>query len=350
MNVSHTMKLALFAILLIGIMLAANDLLVSVLAVLLLAFAGILFGVFLNGIAQFLSRHTSLAYGVTYSVVVAVLILAIAAGLYYLGSQISERVTELSGQLNQSGQQLIEQIRQAPLVKQYLPTPEKAQEMLPQGGGAMSSVVSGLGWLGWSLTGLAVVFFVGIYVAYDPHLYEAGLVKLFPHRHRDRSVQILRKIRSALGRWIIGRMISMTIIGVATAIGLSVLGVPLPVMLGVIAALLTFIPNIGPILAAIPQILMAFQVGTDTVMYVIIFNLALEITESYIITPIVQRYEVSLPPAVTILMQLLMGVLVGVIGVIMAAPLTVVLMLLVQMLYIRDELGDPHPGELAETQ
>lgn len=123
---------------------------------------------------------------------------------------------------------------------------------------------------------------------------------------------------------------------------------PLPVTLGVVAALLTFIPNIGPLLAAVPQVLLAFQVGTDTVLYVILLNMALQFVESYLITPLVQYYEVSLPPALTISLQLLLGVSLGVIGLVVAAPLLVVALVLVQMLYIRRTLEDPKPGRVVE--
>jgi predicted PurR-regulated permease PerM len=119
------------------------------------------------------------------------------------------------------------------------------------------------------------------------------------------------------------------------------------VALGVLAGLLTFVPNVGPIVAAVPQALLALQVGAATVVYVIIFNVVLQTIESYLLTPMVQQYEVSLPPALTIFAQLLMAVLVGVIGIIMAAPLTAAIMVLVQILYLRDRLHDPDPGSLA---
>ena len=142
----------------------------------------------------------------------------------------------------------------------------------------------------------------------------------------------------------------MSIIGVCTGLGLWLLGVPLPLSLGVLAVLLTFVPNVGPIIAALPQTLLAMQMSTNTALYVIVFNIALQGAESYLITPMVQRYEVSLPPVLTISAQLLMGLIIGVIGVMMAAPLTIAVMLLVQMLYIHDYLGDPDAGRLADGQ
>ncbi len=120
--------------------------------------------------------------------------------------------------------------------------------------------------------------------------------------------------------------------------------------LGVLSALCTFIPNIGPLLAAVPQLLLAVNSGGNTVLYVLVFILILEGVESYLVTPMIQKYEVSLPPLLTIAAQFLMGALLGIIGLMMAAPLVVVATVLIQMLYIEDRLGDPDPGELTSKQ
>src|SRR5690606_30486142 len=121
------------------------------------------------------------------------------------------------------------------------------------------------------------------------------------------------------------------------------LGVPLAIPLGVLSAFLTFVPNIGAVVAVVPQALMAWQVSSSTVAFVIVFNVLLQAVESYLITPLIERHQVHLPPALTISMQLLLGATLGVIGVMMAAPLTVAVMLVIQLLYIRDTLGDA-PG------
>ncbi len=257
---------------------------------------------------------------------------------------------KLSEQLQSAGDRLVQRAEHYPLLQKAVPDKADPQKLAGQATKVLPALKTGVEWLLWGITGIVVILFVGLYVAYDPHLYQSGLVKLVPLDQRERVREVLGRLRTVLGRWIIGRIISMTIIGVSTAIGLWLLNVPLPITLGVLAALLTFIPNIGPILAAVPQALLAFQVGTTTVLYVILFNIAMQGVESYLITPIVQRYEVTLPPALTVCAQLLMGVLFGVIGIIMAAPLTASLMLVVQMLYVRDELGDSSPGELATME
>ncbi|TWU25130.1 hypothetical protein Pla52o_14280 [Novipirellula galeiformis] len=337
----------LFASLLTALVLAVAEILVVTISVLLVIFAGLLFGILLNRIAHWSSRHTPIPYHGGYFLVVILLLGFFAAGTYYLGAQVAQQADELGSELQNAVQQTQERMSQYEVIKQYTPDASQVQSMVTQqGGSAFSNMLQGVRSVGWAFTGAIVIFFVGLYAAYDPELYRTGLVKLFPIDRRERVVDALDELRSALMRWIVGRLMSMTVVGVLTAIGLSVLGVPLPIALGVLAALLTFIPNIGPLLAMIPQLLLAVNVDTNTVLYVLIFNIALQGIESYLITPMIQRQEVSLPPILTIAAQLLMGVWVGVIGIMMAAPLVVMLMVLIQLFYIQDHLGDPEPGEL----
>ena len=185
-----------------------------------------------------------------------------------------------------------------------------------------------------------------MFAAYEPDLYRTGLVKLVPIDRRKRAEEVLDELNSALSLWLLGRFLSMAIVGVATAVAMWLLGIPLPISLGALVALRTFIPSVGPLLAAVPQMLLAINVGTETVFYVLLFNIMLQIIESYLITPLVQRRKVALPPILTIAAQLVMGVLVGIIGVMMAAPLVVAAMVLVQMLYVEDRLGDKAAGEI----
>ena len=311
----------------VALVLGVSDLLVVTLTVLLLIFAGILFGVFLSGIGRWVSARTSIPYLAAYTITIVVLVAAFSALLYYAGSHIAEQTERLSHELRSAGNQMIDRLEQY----DWMPTRERLSSMaanggrrlLPQVSNAVQAFTSGL-------TAALVVFFVGAYVAFDPRLYADGLLKLFPQDCKQSAKEVLIQLRTALGRWIVGRLISMSLIGITTAIALTLLSVPLAIPLGVLAALLTFIPNVGPILAAVPQAMLALNVGVETVLWVLLFNVTLQGVESYLITPVVQRYVVTLPPALTIAVQLLFGVTIGVVGVMMAAPLTVSAMVTVQ--------------------
>lgn len=341
--------LALLVLGLAAVALASAGLLVLTLGVAFLIFAGLVFGVFLSGIAGWLANHTPLRYRASYGVVVIALFALLTGGGFYLGTQITQRADRFVQQLQAAIDEVGSRYQTPSWLQQMLPEGETLPTaILSQGDTVLPKMINGLQWLSWGATGALVILFVGLYAAYDPQLYRTGLVKLFPLHRRDQIRAVLEQLHSALGRWIVGRLVSMAIVGVLTAIGLWLFGVPLPITLGAIAAILTFIPNLGPLLAAIPQVLLALNVGTSTALYVLLFNVGLQTVESYLITPMIQRHEVTLPPILTIAAQLMLGVLVGIIGVMMAAPLMVVALVLIQMLYIRESLGDPHPGALTE--
>ncbi len=336
----------LLVVLSVSLILGISGLLVATLGVLLLVFGGVLVGILLNGITRWASGFLPLSYRTAYTLVVVLLLALVTVGFYYMGSQLAAQVSELSAQLRASAERVTAQLREYPWARPYL-NGSQVDEVVT--GRVVPSVMNGLEAGMWAVSGVVIIVAVGLYLAYDPKLYSEGLCKLFPMRHRRRFQDAVEKLRTTLGYWIVGRLLSMTIVGVLTATGLWLLGVPLSITLGILAALLTFIPNIGPILAAVPQALLATQVGINTVFYVLLFNVGLQAVESYLITPVIQRYQVMLPPAVTISVQVLLGVVIGTIGVIMAAPLTAALMILIQMLYVREYLDDPHPGRLLES-
>jgi predicted PurR-regulated permease PerM len=118
------------------------------------------------------------------------------------------------------------------------------------------------------------------------------------------------------------------------------LGVPLALTLGLLAGLLSFIPNFGPILSAFPAILLAFIESPMLALYTAALYILVQLIESNIVTPLIEKETVELPPALTIMFQLALAVLVGGLGLVLATPLLAVIMVLVQLVYIEDVLGD----------
>ncbi len=327
---------------LIALVLAMSGVFLSTLSVLLLIFAGILFGVLIHAVSVWPARRFPFSYRVTFLLVVGAMLLTMGLCVFYLGSQLIAHADELWVELQSAAETATERWNQSSWANnKHLPELSDVQTQITQSSSdIVPAMFRRLQSVGWAMTAALVIFFVGLYAAFDPDLYRTGLVKLVPIKRRPRAQQVLERLRSSLERWIVGRLFSMAIVGVATSLGMWLFGVPLPISLGVLAALLTFIPNIGPLLATIPQMLLAVNLGTQMVLYVLLFNVVLQTIESYLITPIVQQQEVSLPPILTIAAQLLMGVIAGVLGVMMAAPLVVVLMVLIQMLYVHDQLED----------
>lgn len=154
--------------------------------------------------------------------------------------------------------------------------------------------------------------------------------------------------------WLIGRLLSMLIVGITVTISLWLLGIPLALTLGLLAALLDFIPNLGPTLATVPAVLLALMQSPTQAVYVLLIYIVIQQAESYLLTPIVQHRTVSLPPALTIIAQVILGVLFGVMGLILASPLAAVVLVLIKMLYVEDVLGDtiedlPDLSDVAEA-
>lgn len=167
-----------------------------------------------------------------------------------------------------------------------------------------------------------------------------GLLKLIPLGYRPRAAEVLDESGSTLRAWLLAKLLEMLLIGVLTTLGLWLLGIQLALVLGLIAGLLSFIPNIGPVLAVIPALLLASLEGGRTVLYVAALYLFIQALESYVFTPWMQQRIVSVPPALTIAVQLLFGLLAGTLGLLLATPLAAVGMVLVRMLYVEDLLGD----------
>lgn len=185
-----------------------------------------------------------------------------------------------------------------------------------------------------------IFLFIGLYLAADPRLYRNDLIRLIPMNGRGRAREVIDAVGDTLRWWLIGKLVSMAVVGVATVVGLWLLDIPLALTLGLLAALLTFIPNVGPILALLPAALLAFLISPIHAVYVILLYVGIQVVESYLFTPLLQKRTISLPPALTIFTQVIFGVIVGSLGFVMAAPLAAAIMVLVNTLYVEDALQD----------
>jgi predicted PurR-regulated permease PerM len=190
-----------------------------------------------------------------------------------------------------------------------------------------------------ALVNAAIVLSVGLCLAADPRLYKSGLLRLLPPERRPRAREVLTQLGSTLRRWLVGRLVLMFVNAALTWAGLSLLGVPLALTLGLLAGLLNFVPNVGPVIAGVPAVLIALTESPQQAMYVLLLYVALQSVDSYIFTPLVQKRTVELPPALTITAQVLLGVLLGTFGVVFATPLMAAALVLVRMLYVEDVLG-----------
>ncbi|MEX0740582.1 MAG: AI-2E family transporter [Pseudohongiella sp.] len=303
--------------------------------VLLVIFAGLLFAVLFGGGGNWLARRLGIGRGWG----VGLFVLLILGGLGGVAFAVAPAVAEQFDQLAEEIPSAIESLRAR--LEEYAWGEALLRRATPGAiissggdGTAATAVTMTFGVLGNAV----IMIFIGLYVAIDPGTYRGGLISMLAPSFRPAGREVLQQATDTLKNWLVAQLIAMTVVGVLTWLGLWLIGVPLAPVLGLIAALLAFIPNIGPIIAAIPAILLGFSDGPTTVLMVIGVYMAVQTLESYAITPLIQQERVSLPPALIISMQLLMGVLFGLLGLALATPLAALGLTMVRETYVSSYL------------
>jgi predicted PurR-regulated permease PerM len=310
--------------------------------IILLIFAAALLAIFLHGLADILRRWVPLSEGWLVIIVAALLVVVIAGAVALLAPSVAEQVRVLRVEIPQSAKQVgdfLSRFSWGQTLLAQLPSVDEviakidAASMLTRVGGFFSSTLGALG-------NVFVTILLAIYLASEPAFYSKGLIRFFPLSKRERAGEIIDAVYETLRWWLIGKAGSMIFIGVLTWIGLSIIGVPLALTLGLIAGLLSFIPNFGPIISAIPALLLAFIDSPISAVYVLGLYGGVQLIESNIVTPIIERETVELAPALTIVFQLGLGALIGGLGLVLATPLLAVVVVIVKMVYFEDILGD----------
>jgi predicted PurR-regulated permease PerM len=191
-----------------------------------------------------------------------------------------------------------------------------------------------------AFTGLLIIIFLSIYIGADAETYHRGLMHLFPVGARSRAGEVLSAVATVLRKWLVTQLIAMLVIGAVTTIALSILQVKAAFALGVLAGLLEFIPTVGPILSAVPAIAMAFLDSPEKALTVGAVYIGIQFLENHILIPMLMRGGLDLPPALTILGQALFTLLFGFLGLRVAVPALAAIVVVVQMLYVEDVVGD----------
>lgn len=191
----------------------------------------------------------------------------------------------------------------------------------------------------------ALVLIAGLYLAWDPRTYARGFLHLLPKGTRPRAEEVMAEVHRVLRAWLLARFAAMIAVGLMTSIGLIILDVPLAVFLGVLAGASSFVPIVGFFLAGILIVFFSLSQGTDTTLWVIALYLAVQWIEGHFITPVVEYRAVRIPPAMNLVAQLVMALMLGALGVLFASPLVATAFVMVRMLYVEDILGDPALAE-----
>ena len=175
--------------------------------------------------------------------------------------------------------------------------------------------------------GIVLVLFLAIYLAIDPTIYRRGVLRLVPKPRRSRADRMLGAIAGTLRKWLVTQLIAMVVIGVVTTGVLLALNVRAAIPLGILAGLLEFVPTLGPILSSLPAIAMAFVDSPEKALAVTIAYVGIQFIENHLLIPILMKEGIDLPPALTIVMQALMAIVFGILGLLVAVPLLATVMI-----------------------
>lgn len=299
----------------------------------LLIFAGIVVAIALGKAAETMSRRSGLSYPISLVLVIAGLVATSGAILWFFAQALVDQFQQLTQLLGDA----------TTMLQQRFPGEWNRLFSQTFNGAELSTAFNGLFGVFSSAAmvagALVVIAFFALYLSAEPHLYERGLVSLVPPSRREKARRLLALLARTLWFWMLGRLFSVAVIGITTTAGLWALGIPVPLALGILAAALALIPYLGAIAAAVPSLILAFTVDTRHALYVLALYVGIHVLEGYVLIPLVQRKASHIPPALTLAGELVMGLLAGLLGLLLAMPLTAVLIPVIRELYVEDVLG-----------
>lgn len=293
-----------------------------------LAFGAVLLALLLHSIGYWTKKIIHLPYVISLIIALIVILGLFAIVLWLYSPTIAEQFQTLVKQLPKAALNLRNALM--PYLNEKFFSPEHIKQELSFSSKAIftqvmtffSSTVS-------SIVSFLVFIVVGFYLAIVPKRYLKGLWFILPEQKKERLWMMLTKIANSLRFWLLGKVLSMTVIGLLTWLGLWLLNVSLALILALLIGLLTFIPYVGAIIGSIPAVLIAFAEYPLKAVYVIVLYIGIHIAEGYFITPVIEQKTVSIPPAVTIMAQILTIALFGWVGLTLATPLIVVILSLI---------------------
>ncbi|HEY1142686.1 MAG TPA: AI-2E family transporter [Sphingomicrobium sp.] len=294
------------------------------------------FRAFADRIEQVTHCRPGLAIGASITIVLGIVIGLIAL----FGSHVADQVHTLRETLPAAWHTVERRMGDLGLGEQIK---SFAQSIRAPGGSSFSAFAGTVLSIGSGIADVIVVIVAGVFLATQPRFYLTGAVKLVPPGRRPLAIEAISESERALRLWLRGQLIAMVVVGLLTGTGLWYLGMPSALTLGLLAGILEFIPFAGPILSMVPAVLLALAVSPDLALWVVLLYFAVQQFEGYLLTPLVQQYAVDLPGVILLFSLIAFGALFGTLGVILAAPLTVVAYVLVKRLYVIETLHTPTP-------
>ncbi len=283
----------------------------------LLIIGGIVLAAMFDGGARLLGRILPIPRGFRLTMVV----LAVFGFMYwtfvFTGSELAAQAASLQAIVETQVESIGNQIEAAGFNISAEDVKGLGSQILNSVGRVTAAVSSAVG----AVTNLAMMLVLGIFIAAEPRMYERGVAWMLPLAERTHFYGTAEKIGSVLRRLMAGRLLGMAVEGVGTWVLLSLGGVPMAALLGVLTGLLAFLPNIGAIVSGALIILVGFSAGVDVGLYAIFVYFVVQMVDGYLIVPMVAKRAVDLAPALVLGAQILFGALFGILGLALADPI-----------------------------
>lgn len=305
-------------------------------AVLLLLFAAILLAIILDGLARLVGRILPIGRGWRLGMAAASLLLAGAWVSWMFGHELQVQIAQLVDLLPGGWRDLRDWLGAERV--------DALADRLSPSGSNILSIIQAIASLATSvLSGLFLALIGGLFLASTPDTYRDGFVMLVSSSWEDRTDTLIRVLARALRAWLRGQLVSMAFVGITIFAGLSAIGAPSPLALAMIAAVLGFIPVVGPLLAAIPAVLVGLTMGMDALLWIVLLYFIVQNFDGNVLNPLVMRRVIRIPPAVTMFSLFAIGVLLGPVGVLLGGPITVLVFTLTRHLWVAGTLQKPLP-------
>ncbi len=339
-------------------------------ATLFLVFAGMLLGVALNAMTNMLGRVVKLPHALRLTIVCLVLAGLLSGVVFLGGATIARQATALSDTIKSqliNVKAFLERngidtsyfdlanpppasgVTPAPVTPSPTPTHNlpSAGALASSGGAIVSQTLKLLLGTVSAVGNFFIVLFLGLTFAAQPSVYRSGLLFMTPARHRERATVIVDRIGDTLERWLIAQIITMAAVFLVTWIGLAAIGIQSSFILGIQAGLLAFIPTVGALVAGLIVVLASLASGWVAALSAFILFLGVHALESYVLTPIIQRQALDIPPATLFGFQILLGVVFGIWGLALALPLMAITKVMID--YFKAEETPPDAAIIAAS-
>jgi predicted PurR-regulated permease PerM len=302
-------------------------------SVILLVLAGVLISIYFHGFAGLLNKWLHIPQKASVLCSVLINLLLLIGFFWFVGDRLQSQISQLSDTLPKS-------LENAKAWLKDYPGGDKLLSLVRSSGDSAKTLTLAKSFFSSSfgiLSDIYIIILLAMFFTASPFVYKKGIIKLLPPKAKSKGDELLTEIHNVLKNWIKGMLIGFIFIGVLSGLGLWIIGIPLVLTLALIAGLMNFIPNFGPIIALVPAVLLALTQGTTTALIVIGIYTGIQIVQSAVTQPLIQKKMVNIPPALIIFGQVAMGLLGGFWGVLLATPIVAIIMTAVDKLYVQEQ-------------